>query len=134
MDKKQLLEQIRSLAEEHSVSRDELLAAYDSVAQDEQSPGGEKNSSIAKILYYIGGAIVILGIIVLIGQNWEVLNTFTRILVTLGLGIAMYVAGTLLYQREEQFVGVANAFHLIAAPVISIGIFVTFYEFELDIE
>src|SRR3990167_3976233 len=54
--------------------------------------------NIAQVLYYIGALIVLIGIVVLIGQNWSDLNGIERILVTLGAGIVAYISAGLFFK------------------------------------
>lgn len=89
--------------------------------------------SIAEILYYIGGAIVFLGISILIQQNWSTLGMATKILATLGIGITSYFAGVL-FSREEKIETLGSAFYLISALVIPIGLYVVFDNANLRVE
>jgi len=79
---------------------------------------------ISEILYGIGGAIVFLGIAILIGQNWDTLGNGTKILATLGSGVASLIVGILL-GREEKLGGVSQAFYFISALVMPTGLTIT---------
>jgi hypothetical protein len=76
---------------------------------------------IAEVLSYLGGAVVVIGVATLIGQNWQALSLPTRLLATLGAGSAALVVGVLL-SRRPQTNRAAPAFFLIAGLVIPIGI------------
>ncbi|MGH9409168.1 MAG: hypothetical protein ACRD1V_06915 [Vicinamibacterales bacterium] len=131
------LNYIRSIGKEHSLTRDEVLAAFDGgeagppegapVALPAVSAGAisPHRLNTAEILAYIGGAVVSLGVAILIEQHWSVLSFETKLLVTLGLGIAMFVAGVLL-QSREPLGGIGAAFHLAGALVMPIGLYVVF--------
>ena len=84
-----------------------------------------EHHKIEKILYYIGGGIVFLGIIILVVQNWSSLDSITKILVTLGSGIASFFTALLL-DLDKRTKSVSSAFYLISALVMPTGILVTF--------
>ena len=125
--KQQSIEYVKSLGASKSISRQELLAAYDSGSGI--TPSYEKNHSnnigIAEILYYIGGAIVFLGIIILVSEHWPELSFPARLLITLGGSIASYIVGVL-FGTEQKFEGPSNAFFLISALVMPTGLYVVF--------
>lgn len=126
MNKEELLRQVRGLAAQHRITRDELTTAFDTGANF--SSGGDTEahqSGISRILYYVGGAVVFLGIGVLVWQHWSALTGATKILATLGSGIAAYVAATFLI-RNERFEAVSRAFYFISALVMPLGLHVTF--------
>lgn len=125
MDKSQVLDQVKQLAGQNLLTKQELLNAFQSGEEDKPHDVLNKKIGVAESLYYIGGLIVFIGIAVLIFQNWESLNTFTRILVTLGSGIAFYVTGVLLGMNKDTD-SVGYAFHLISAMVTPLGISIAF--------
>ncbi len=122
--KDEILQYIRILAEQKAVTREELELAFDA------GSGGVKTDvvltkklGIAEILYYIGGAIVCLGIGILLAQNWSTLGFGTKVLATLGSGVAAYFVG-LLFSRDERTETVGSAFYLISALVSPVGLYV----------
>jgi hypothetical protein len=124
MDKNEALKYIRTLAEQQIITKEELVQAYDSASNGKHETLS-KNLSIAQILYYIGGGIVFLGIAILVGQNWATLGFLTKLLATLGSGIAAYFVG-LLFSRDKRTEVVGSAFYLISALVTPIGLWVVF--------
>jgi len=131
MDKKELLKYIQSLASQQAVTKDELISAFDAGSRGDVSGEESRQAGISHILYYIGGAVVFLGISVLIWQNWTSLNSATKILSTLGSGIASYIAAVFL-SREERLDIVSRAFYFISALVMPMGLHVTFHIAGLD--
>ncbi|HRH93630.1 MAG TPA: DUF2157 domain-containing protein [Candidatus Peribacteria bacterium] len=121
MQKQALLDAVAEGIKHKTVTKRDVLDAVDR--------GYGKNAGshlqLSEILYYIGGAIVFLGIAILIGQNWSELNAFTRILVTLGSGIAAYFVG-LTFVRDARTERVGQAFFFLSALVLPLGLFVTF--------
>lgn len=131
MDKNELLKHIRGLAAQGLVTKEEVTSAFDAGISAEAGVEATSQSGIAGILYYVGGAIVFIGIAVLIGQHWTSLNSATKILSTLGSGVAAYLAATFLVQ-DKRFEAVATAFYFIAALVSPLGLHVTFDIAGLD--
>jgi hypothetical protein len=126
MDKNEILKNIQFLASQNAITKDELISAFDSGVSPKVSVGKPRSAGISHILYYIGGAVVFIGISVLIWQHWTVFNKITKILSTLGVGIASYIMAVLL-SREERFEFVGRAFYFISALVMPLGLHVTFH-------
>ena len=131
MDKKELLKHIQDLASQQAITKDEVNSAFDAGIHGDAVEEVAHQSGISHILYYIGGTVVFLGISVLIWQHWTALSGATKILSTLGSGIAAYIAAVFL-SREERFEFVSRAFYFIAALVMPLGLHVTFYVSGLD--
>jgi len=132
MDKKELLQQIRILAAENLITKEELTKAYDEALRKNTDIAVTKKLGITEILYCIGGAIVGLGITILIWQNWATLSVATKIIATLGSGIAAYIIGVL-FGRYEKLVSVGQAFYLISALATPIGLYVVFDNAGFDV-
>jgi len=124
MDKDNVLKDLESLIKEGKLTKEELLETYNRSIRTDKQETLSKQSRISNILYYIGGAIVFLGICIFVGTNWSNLNDITKILVTLGSSVMMYFAGTLI-SRYENLEKVCDAFYFIAGLVAPLGIFVT---------
>ncbi|MEX2054790.1 MAG: DUF2157 domain-containing protein [Candidatus Andersenbacteria bacterium] len=127
MLKAEAINAVKSVAASNTLSETEVIAAYRSgrthaTASDDVM---HKRLGVVEILYAIGGAIVFLGIIILVSQNWNTLSDLTKITVTLGSGLAAYVVG-LLFSRYKSLDAVSQAFYLISAVVMPIGLNVTF--------
>ena len=129
MDKQQLLDELKQMAAAGQVSQGEVLAAFTTA---DASSAMSKSLSLSEIMYYIGGAIVFLGIIVLGYQNWDSFNSPLRILITLGSAVAAFVIGALLY-RYENLKKVSQAFFLLAGLLAPLGLNVLFKEQGIDI-
>lgn len=129
MGKHELLQSITQLSSSGELSKEEVLSAFStgqgSVAEE------SKHLNLSQVLYYIGGAIVFIGICVLIFQNWDYFTTAVKILVTLGVAIAAYIVGAL-FNRYPNYQGVGLAFFLISALVTPIGFYVLFNQLGLD--
>lgn len=122
MDKEELLRQIKEAAAQKFIARKEILAAYSEGAYPTLR---ENRRSIAEVISYVGGTIVVLGIAIFIGQHWSTLNVTTRILSTFGSGIAAYIVGALLI-RYEKFSLPGQVFFFISALTTPVGISIAF--------
>lgn len=128
MDKQTLLQQIKIFAQNKLITKEEINAVFDDIGQ----VSNNAKLNIAAILYYIGGAIVVLGIAVLCWQNWLLLTTQTKILVTFGSGIVAYCIGLLLHY-DARFRGVANGFYLISSFILPVGLWIIFDKAGFDL-
>lgn len=130
--KEEVLQYIKDLAAQKVITKDEMNAAYDEASGVKADVALTQKLGIAEILYYIGGAIVFLGISILIWQNWSTLSIVTKILATLGSGIAAYFVG-LIFSKNEKTETVGSAFYLISALVMPIGLYVVFDSAGLNV-
>ena len=133
MDKVKLLEQIKNLAAQQQLTQEELLTAYNEGLRQRSQLVVSRRMDVAKILYYVGGIIVVLGIVVLINENWARLTGLVRVLVTLGVSITAYGVG-LLCLRNSRLAQLGQAFHLIAALALPVGLVVLFDQFGWKLE
>ena len=131
MDKEELLRHVRHLAAQQLVTRDEVTTAFDAGVGGDMDIEATPQAGITRILYYVGGAVVFLGISVLVHQHWSALNNATKIVSTLGSGVAAYIAATLL-MRDERLDAVATALYFLSALVTPLGLHVTFYVAGFD--
>ena len=128
MDKQTLLNQVKQAAAIGLISEAELVASYRGIVIKPVTP---KSSNLSKILYLIGGLIVLLGIVILVAQNWLELGSVARVVITLGSGLAAYIAGLLFVKQEKtEFLG--YVFLLLSFVLMPLGVGVTFYETGVD--
>lgn len=131
MDRVSFLDSVTQAAVERIVTKDELLIAFDrDIIHPVPTPVSVAEPSIhstgSEVFSYIGGAIVFIGIAILVSGSWDTLSVLTKLLVTLGSGVLGYVLGAYFIQ-EDRWGKLANAFFLISALVLPIGLF-TAYE------
>lgn len=132
MDKTEVLQAIQELA-----AKGELLEAEVQVAVEAGKRGGAirlpvRRFALSEVLYYLGGAIIVLGIVVLLGQNWHAFTKVTRVLVSLGSGLIAYIVGVLTQHRHDMR-RLSSAFYLVAAAVLPMGLAITFHESGYDV-
>jgi len=122
-NKDEITNYIKALAEQNVISKEELISAYDSGSYITKDKIFTKKIEIVEVLYYIGGLVVLLGLIILIYQNWDSFAFSSKILSTLGAGIISYFVA-LIFSNDERTETASAAFYVISALVIPIGIFV----------
>ncbi len=132
MDKNQLLQTIQIASESGSISREELIHAFEQGQATKKDSALTKPLNIAEVLYYIGGIIIFVGVMILIAQHWIELNTFTRILVTLGSAIAAYVTGAI-FTKYEKFEPLSHVFFLISALLSPLGLSIFMNEVKISL-
>ena len=131
MDNQTLLKEITDASRQKIVTKDEVITAYEA-GQPAADTSMHKKIGLTDIMYYIGGAIVVLGIGILVFQNWERLNAPVQILVTLGTAIAAYVVGVL-FNRYPNLTGPSMAFFLISSLLLPLGLYITLDKAGVDI-
>jgi hypothetical protein len=131
MDKQQLLNELKDKLASGELSQSELNSVVKAtggpVAEPEQLSKLGEHFTLQEIIFYIGGAVVFIGLAFLISQNWDAFNAVTRILITLGSAVAAYVMAFLFYNRPDTK-KVAQPFFLLSALLLPVGIGVSLYE------
>lgn len=136
-DRDEALQQITEIAERYQIKAEEIVQALSGGKPPDQA---ERSSGIlAKILAYLGGVLVLAGIAIFIGMQWDQFGPAVRVLVTLGVGFAVFIfaLGTVVRSRTLLFTSVialmsftgyffrdslANAFGLIFMGFLLIGL------------
>ena len=122
MNKDQVIEVIKTSINQNVITREEVISIAKAGTTNEQIIG-EKESNIPKVLYSIGGVIAVTGILVLLGNNWDVIGFIGRWLATVGLGLATFVGAFMVYKKPEYNI-LAQVFFTIASIASLIGGFV----------
>jgi hypothetical protein len=138
----QLLAELSRRLRNNELQPGQLQALLDSVSGDTDAagsfpgsyakpgkdrPGGLPAFNLTRLLYVIGGLLVILGILYFMSQLWGDLSSTLRILITLGAGLVFAGAGSLfLIQEPEKDLG--NVFHAIGGCLVPGGALVTLDE------
>jgi hypothetical protein len=123
--KEQALRQIADIAREHDLTPDQIVAAL----SPSEGASDSKSSLLMRLLGYLGGIFVLAGLGVLIEMQWDAMNSFARITVTLGSGIAAFTMA-FVASREERWEKTATPLFLLAALLQPTGILVAIDEFS----
>jgi hypothetical protein len=136
MNKEELLQELSIKINTGEISREEIATRF-SFAPTTQTAVITEDSkistpfSVTKMLYVLGAAIVVIGIVIFVSQIWDDIESFGRIAVTLGLGFLITGIGSMLLKsRPDQNIG--NVFHFIGGMLIPGGAVVTLSELNID--
>ena len=133
MDKLTVLEAIRDLAAAGELSESEVVAAARNGAGASGAAADDRRNRYSRVLFFIGGGVICIGIVALIGQVWNDLGPVMHVVVTLGSGLAAYTVGVL-FSWSGKAGAAGPAFFLVAALVLPLGIVVAMDEAGLDPE
>jgi hypothetical protein len=130
----ELLSELRARLEHGEISLDQLLRSLPETAQitpaelPTTAPGaGIPSSGVTRLLYIVGAILIILGVLYLVSQLWDDLNSFNRIFITLGLGLAFAASGSyFMLNSPDRDIG--SAFHTIGGFMVPGGALVTLKE------
>lgn len=117
MNNEQLLRAVQAKITSGEMKREEVEQMLRNIPQI-----GKKgwNFSITRMLYFIGAAIVIVGIIIFVAQIWKDIGSIGRITVTFGLGMLFALLGSILMkQKPNESIG--SVFHTIGGVLIPGG-------------
>jgi len=84
--------------------------------------------TLATVMGYIGGVFLFVGIAAFIGLNWELFPSPVRVIVTLGLGVAFFIAAMVI-ERDGRWPRLATPGYLIAEVLQPTGFLVAFDEY-----
>lgn len=138
MDKQQILNMLRQAAAMNVITKGDVEGVFPTnvpagAPVSAQADSWRSHVGVSNVLYYLGALVVAIGLIILVTQNWRDIQSATKILITLGCGIASYITATLLVSNEKTK-SVSIAFYLIATILIPIGfaVFVTENSIQLS--
>jgi len=121
--RQEALEQIVELARRYSIAPSEITAAL----QPSATPPRNKAPLFFSAL---GGIFIISGIGAFISMFWSQMNSASRVIITLGSGVALFVMGVLAAKAEdERYRRAATPLLLIAGLLQPTGLFVLIDEY-----
>ena len=119
--------QIQTLLKSHQISESEIHALYqngDSSVTTESQSG----SLLQRVMIYIGGAFIFMGLCVYIGIIWDDLDSLSRVIISLGSGFVAFILG-LFCLGDKRYVLASTPLFIIAAGIQPIGLFVFMDEY-----
>ena len=90
----------------------------------------ETSSNLTHIFYGIGAIIAIVGVCILVAQNWEEIGFGGRILVTLGIALLTYLGGMILRNPEQKVI--SQVMFVLSAVLSPLGAYVLLNEAKID--
>ncbi len=125
-ERRAALAEIRRLAEVHGIGAAEISAMLAGAGDDGR--GATQPGVIARVTAYLGGLFVFAGIAALIAVNWEAFPSAARVLITLGLGLALFVAA-LIVDLDRRWPALVAPGYLAALALEPTGMMVAFDEY-----
>lgn len=114
--------QIKSLCETHHFTAKDLLSTLQHA--DQSQSGG----MLQRIMIYIGGIFVFMGLCVYINMVWDDINAAARIIISLGSGLVAFILG-MFTMDDAKFERATTPLFVIAAGLVPTGIFVFLHEY-----
>lgn len=127
MDKTQLLTLIREKIQDGTVTSDEVRSVAGNVIEVKT----DSSVHITNIFYIIGAIIAVVGVVILVAQNWKEIGFFGRVVVTAGIATATYFSALYMTKPHQRIL--SQVFFAIAAALAPIGIVVFVGEAEMTI-
>lgn len=136
MNKEELLQELSTKISTGEISREELINHFNFAPAIQKEVIAENSKistpfSVTKMLYVLGAAIVVIGIVIFVSQIWYDVGSFGRISVTLGLGLLVTATGSMLLKSKPED-NIGTVFHFIGGMLIPGGAIVTLYELNVD--
>jgi len=125
--RKQALQKIAEIAAQHELKADEIIAALNDAPESSQAQ--RSSGVLARILAYLGGVFVLAGIAIFVGMQWDQFGPAVRVLVTLGVGFAIFLFA-LATTTDERLSRVTTPMFLVSALLQPTGIVVMLDEYS----
>ena len=142
MDKQQTLELVRSQLLAGVVTREEVASLLGVpvqlapqvpfvVAGVAQERVESRSSSLVRLLYIIGALILLTGVAILVGQNWQEIGFVGRLLVSVGIATLGYVGGVVLRTPEQRTL--SQILLTVSAILAPLGAYVLIAEAHIEL-
>ncbi len=90
----------------------------------------QKSVVLNKAMAYLGGALIVMGLVTYLGMEWRYLGSLERVVLTFGPGFITFIAGiTALHQNKESGTSIATPLFFLAALFQSGGLFTFLAEY-----
>lgn len=135
MNKEELLQELSAKIRSGELTNDELVRRLSLASSlPTEAPSHETlpaRFSVTKMLYVLGAAIVVIGIVIFVSQVWSDIGSFSRIAITLGMGLLLTVLGSILLKSKPDPT-IGTVFHAIGGVLIPGGAMVALTELNVD--
>ena len=119
MNKDEFLQELSNKINTGEITKQEVMGRF---SED------SKHFSVTKMLYVLGAAVVVVGIVIFVGQVWEDIGALGHIVVTLGLGLVLTVMGAVLLKQSAEQQTLGSVFYAMGGLLIPGGALVTLSE------
>lgn len=127
MHKNEILENLARALRDGEIDKSAVMK----VVKENHSDDDLSKTGATKLLFFIGGAIAIIGVIAFASQVWIEIGAFARVAITLGFGLVMAFLGSMFLNKigSEKL---GNIFHIIGGVFIPSGAMVLLSEFNVE--
>ena len=128
------LAQILQIMAANGLSADDIrqaMAPRDSETTAASLAAGKRGSLgqlILRVFYYLGGTLVFAGLGIYTNTVWHDLQSFSRVLITLGAGFVAFLLG-MVFARDEHLEQASTPAHILAFLLQPVGIAVLLREY-----
>lgn len=119
------LAKIVRLARQHGLSGPQIQSALENPAKTDTNIS---SSFLTSLLGYLGGALILSGLLIYAAMVWEDIGSFARVLLSLGSGVLAFVIGALL-QKDQETHKASLPLWIVSAMCIPTGLFVFLKEY-----
>jgi uncharacterized membrane protein len=142
MEKQQIIAFIQNQIEARKISREDLLVIAHGLPESSITIGStpttaaaiQENTSknLINVFYVIGALIVLIGVVILIAQNWDEIGFIGRVGVTLGISLITYITA-LLFSKTAHNV-LSQVMFTLSAVLAPFGTFILLDEMRIDLD
>lgn len=126
--KAEILTEIMHLATEYNLSASEITAALHK--QSKEVIDGARTETLMKLFAYLGGIFIFSGLSIYIGTFWSTMGVATKIILTFGTGIALYLLALFLPLYQKKYETMLTPLFLTSTLFQTVGLFVVVNEFR----
>lgn len=118
-----ILSDLSNLVRSGLVTRQQVLGVLGETQPrvSQQVPSFKEKINLQKILYYIGGFIVLLGIIFFIYQFWDIMSQVSKTVLALGSAVSAYALGYYFFVNTQSK-DFGHAFLVISVALFPLGV------------
>jgi hypothetical protein len=122
--KAEILKEISHLAQEHNLTITEIATVL-----QKKSSENTRTETLMKLFAYLGGIFIFSGLSIYIGTFWSTMGVATKITLTFGTGIVLYMMALILPQYQKKYETMLTPLFLTSTLFQTIGLFVAVTEF-----
>lgn len=122
--KQDALQRISDLAKTHSLTLDEIGACLTIKAIDRKG-----SSWLVRLLGYLGAAFIFAGLGLFIEMIWFDLASFSRVVITYGAGLVVFMLGAL-FLKDPRYIKASTPLFLVSSVLLPMGMFVFLTEYS----
>jgi uncharacterized membrane protein len=140
MDKQQIVSLIQSQLAAGKITKEDLVSlasgAQSNQPQFQMNNAGtvltkeENSNKLTHIFYSIGAIIAVVGVGILVAQNWKEIGFAGRFAVTIGISFVTYVAGFVIRNQEQK--SLSQIMFTISAALAPLGSYVLLEQAGMD--